>query len=392
MNEDLSHICRLCLQYCEFKFSLFTGSIIHQIESLTSIKVTEDDRLPKSCCESCVANIYISYKFQQCIIESDRKLQEELALSEIDIIEETKQSPQLFEIMYLEDNSQTGNQDSLKLIEPKCEDVKDNLIESDGNSCGNDNTFMNNNEDNDCNKKNVSDEEIGITDSQKNDELKLQNEFLKKYAAYRKKRDVILKCSDCEVEFNSKRPFLRHMMKHKIEKCPFCSVTMRKDNLKRHMEIHADSPEICDICGKKAKNKESLRGHINYHHKNKALIQCESCGKEFKCKAQCTAHIKKVHLGIRNHQCDVCGKHFFGNYDLNKHINMTHKGARPYACQYCKKAFSSPYARKVHTRQHTNETPYRCEICVAGFPQKVSLITHLKSKHSVIYKNNLEDL
>lgn len=69
---------------------------------------------------------------------------------------------------------------------------------------------------------------------------------------------------------------------------------------------------------------------------------------------------------------------------------MTHKGARPYVCQYCKKAFSSPYARKVHTRQHTKETPYRCEICAAGFPQKVSLITHLKSKHSVIYKNNGE--
>lgn len=199
--------------------------------------------------------------------------------------------------MYLEDNSQTGDIDSLKLIEPKCEDIKDDLIELDGNLCSNENTFIR--ENNNCNKSNnTSDEEISTTDSQKKDELHLENEFLRKYAAYRKRqRDIILKCNDCELEFNSKRTFLRHVMKHKIEKCPFCSVTMRKDNLKRHMEIHADCPEICDICGKKAKNKESLRGHINYHHKNKELIQCESCGKEFKCKARCTSHFKKVHLG-----------------------------------------------------------------------------------------------
>lgn len=53
-------------------------------------------------------------------------------------------------------------------------------------------------------------------------------------------------------------------------------------------------------------------------------------------------------------------------------------------CKYCNKGYSTRYALMVHTRQHTNETPYACEICGEGFRQNVSLRTHKKSKHGIV--------
>lgn len=194
-----------------------------------------------------------------------------------------------------------------------------------------------------------------------------------------------LQCEQCKVVCESKRLLSAHMMKHKFTVCPICSSSIRSDNFKRHYEMHSAGAEICEICGKTAKNKESLRGHMFHQHRENApTYKCDHCGRLFNHRYKYTMHIKKTHTGERDHQCEVCGKKFFTAFDTKKHVDMTHLRQRPHVCSYCLKGFSSRYALKTHVRQHTQETPYRCDYCALGFRQKVSLKTHLKSKHGVV--------
>lgn len=107
-----------------------------------------------------------------------------------------------------------------------------------------------------------------------------------------------LSCDKCNIKFESYRAFYTHALKHKLTKCPVCSAFIRSDNFKRHYELHNAPPEVCQICGKTAKNKESLRGHIFYQHNdNPVVYKCDECNMEFKKRYKYTLHVRKVHRG-----------------------------------------------------------------------------------------------
>ncbi|KAK4886260.1 hypothetical protein RN001_002531 [Aquatica leii] len=368
------YLCRLCLKETKSCISLYDDNILVKIESLTSIKIRKDDSFPQICCESCMTSLYSAYQFQQCIIQADKTLRDlynakpgEIKIEEVYVAEEDDE-----DIDTIDDYNNieslpsiTGNDNStssLEITDVVMLEDKDNVYEF---------NYLSDDSQNDMSK-------VFKTPKLEDDLVdNLENENSREHSESKSS----LECLDCGLKFKSKKLQQQHMAKHRVDSCPFCFVVMRRDNLKKHIQIHVESPEVCDICGKVAKNKESLRGHINYLHKKKAKTKCDYCEKEFKSNHHYNTHVRNVHLGIRNHQCHICGKKFFANHDLNKHINMTHKRARPYICPYCEKGFCSLYARKTHIRQHTHETPYRCEICSSGFRQKVSLITHMRSKH-----------
>ncbi|KAF5275553.1 hypothetical protein FQR65_LT04156 [Abscondita terminalis] len=361
------YLCRLCLKKSPFTFSLFTGNISEKIESLASIKIVKGDKLPQTCCESCMANVYSAYKFQQCIIQSNNTLLEQYEIKPGEIkVEEV--------YIALEEEEE----ENVDLIDNY--DSIDSYHPNDNNASEITDVVMLEEKDNGYELKFENEQVNEVSDSASSNDKVEEKKVVEDIG---KKNDdkSAMDCTECGLNFTSKKLFQQHRAKHRVDNCPFCFVVMRRDNLKKHMQIHVESPEVCEICGKVAKNKESLRGHINYLHKKKAKTKCDYCEKEFKSTHHYNTHVRNVHLGIRNHQCHICGKKFFANHDLNKHINMTHKRARPYICPYCKKGFSSLYARKTHIRQHTHETPYMCEICDSGFRQKVSLVTHMKSKH-----------
>lgn len=392
------YLCRLCLNKSELCFSLFSGNILDKIESLTSIKITKSDKLPQTCCETCMANVYSSYNFQQTVIEANNRLRK-LPLADLEILEDTNaiQENSIKQEIYVKQEEQVSS-DECSYTEvhlDDSQDVKSNTSRASSSleisdlvmlDYKNDECEGSTNYTTELTLENCEEIICKLSDSAIGKSTKILQEP--------RRNTEELECLDCCIKFSSKRLLQLHMAKHKVDRCPFCNIVMRRDNLKKHIQIHSDSPEICEVCGKIAKNKESLRGHINYSHKKKAKIKCNECEKEFKSAHHYNTHVRNVHLGIRNHQCDICGKKFFSNYDLKKHISMTHKKARPYQCSYCGKCFSSPYARKTHIRQHTLETPYHCDICTAGFRQKVSLLTHIKSKHTIdkVEKEEIESI
>lgn len=107
-----------------------------------------------------------------------------------------------------------------------------------------------------------------------------------------------LECDQCELKFENVKAWRNHLHKHKLTKCPKCNRLIRVDNFKRHFEMHSASAEICEICGKTAKNKESLRGHMYYQHRtNPEAFKCEHCGRVFSYKSKYSLHIKQMHTG-----------------------------------------------------------------------------------------------
>lgn len=107
-----------------------------------------------------------------------------------------------------------------------------------------------------------------------------------------------LECEQCDLKFEDSKRFHAHSSKHKLCTCTICGMSIRSDNFKRHVELHSAGTEICEICGKTAKNKESLRGHMFYQHRDKAATyKCEYCGHVFKYRYKYNLHIRKMHTG-----------------------------------------------------------------------------------------------
>ncbi|VEN34916.1 unnamed protein product [Callosobruchus maculatus] len=198
-------------------------------------------------------------------------------------------------------------------------------------------------------------------------------------------------CAECGKSFLDENQYQRHAKAHDKITCPICKREITRYNYSRHYALHGPSmPQlVCEICGSVCKNKGSLRTHIYYTHSQRSL-PCEHCDKVFKKKYDLVMHTKKEHTGEKNHVCDICGKKYFTRYKLNGHIKILHLKERKFVCRFCDKSLSSKHALRTHERQHTNESPYKCEICAEGFRQNVSLRWHRKSKHNCTEEKTAE--
>ncbi|KAK5643258.1 hypothetical protein RI129_007103 [Pyrocoelia pectoralis] len=327
----MDKICRTCLKVSENLRSIFDDPLLpYKIAIISSIEVSVDDNLPSKICDLCARNVHLLYDFRNVIIVSNATL--------------TKNKTKI-------ENKQTdlteNNEETIK-YESKCEsDVLDTTNNSE---------FI---------------ESLEIVD----ETCELQKPYVKN--AIIKANERYLSVQKIKVRRKKENKTTGKPVAHSI--CNICGVTIRSDNIKKHILIHTEEPVNCQVCGNTCKNSESLRSHMIMH---KGIIyQCKICTKVYKHRGGLTAHKKRHAAGdVKTVPCSICGKLFYDKQVLQKHIR-SHTGERPYPCKYCKKGFSSIYARNTHTRQHTNERPYACQFCSAAFHQKVSLKTHLQSKH-----------
>lgn len=136
--------------------------------------------------------------------------------------------------------------------------------------------------------------EIGKKQSTTNASSKDSKPLTKKRA----KEQRSLKCEDCDITFENYKLMYLHSLKHKLTYCTICNTSIRTDNFKKHFENHTAPPEICEICGKTVKNKESLRGHMfHVHRENARSFKCEECNKVFKVRYRYNLHVQKAHTG-----------------------------------------------------------------------------------------------
>ncbi|XP_031639593.1 zinc finger protein 184-like, partial [Contarinia nasturtii] len=148
-------------------------------------------------------------------------------------------------------------------------------------------------------------------------------------------------------------------------KCQLCDYATKHNNLARHMRTHTGEKLYrCDSCRKEFTSMQNLKRH-KVSHINEFQFHCRGCLKGFLQKDNQEAHEKVCKL--RRYECHICKKFVtVGRTQLKQHMRK-HNGEKPYRCEICMKSFTQKINMKRHTRTHTGEKPYQCEICRKGF-------------------------
>ncbi|CAB3387520.1 Hypothetical predicted protein [Cloeon dipterum] len=140
---------------------------------------------------------------------------------------------------------------------------------------------------------------------------------------------------------------------------------------------------MCELCGKHLKSSKSLASHREIHFARR--YNCELCKRAFHFKDTLRKHMNS-HLGLRDYQCEYCAKAFKLHSTLQAHINVVHLGSvkTAFECIVCKKSFHKKDHYDRHTRTHTGERPYACELCEWKFANVFNLRQHKISIHKVM--------
>ena len=75
----------------------------------------------------------------------------------------------------------------------------------------------------------------------------------------------------------------------------------------------------------------------------------------------------------RRYECPTCKKTVA---NLTRHTR-THTGEKPYHCDLCNHSYATNSHLIVHQRNHTGEKPFQCDKCDYSSAQKSNLITHM---------------
>ena len=182
-----------------------------------------------------------------------------------------------------------------------------------------------------------------------------------------KKNDVMNSkiCPGCKKEYSTPKLMRRHFKKEHDEEG-------RKN-------FHVE--QMCNICGSKQKNADSLRHHLQNIHGDKKFA-CDKCGFATRKREALRVHISSIHENERFF-CDQCNASFISKSSLNKHIKTMHETTEKYKCTECDfetrhKAHLQTHLNRIHLKQR-----YNCDVCSAEYSCRYNFSQHMLKKHSI---------
>ena len=151
----------------------------------------------------------------------------------------------------------------------------------------------------------------------------------------------------------------------------------------KHTATHENRPFKCHIndCKYTGAKQRNLQKHIRLMHDFQNWHLCPKCDYKARQKVSLDAHLVK-HSQEKPFKCDICDFATTAQVYLHLHKKAAHSIDKPYKCKSCEKSFIKEQFLIRHIRTHTGEKPYKCDACPYAAQSKSNLDTHKKFKHS----------
>ncbi|XP_048486134.1 zinc finger protein 569 isoform X3 [Plutella xylostella] len=213
------------------------------------------------------------------------------------------------------------------------------------------------------------------------------------------------RCEMCGAEFGILGHWRRHLQRmHNGQRLPVCHACVRAfdtrelyyDHLK---EVHGDNyPYKCSLCPRVYKDPEVFNRHMKRHYKNKIKTIRPPPLEPTDPVAQIIAAVsqdihsdsqnKDQECSNNNYKCEMCGAGFAQKLYWKRHIQRKHNGQRLPVCRECALAFGTRELYFDHLKEvHGDTTPFRCSMCPRGFQEKLKLDRHIIKHNKSMIKS-----
>ncbi|VVD01022.1 unnamed protein product [Leptidea sinapis] len=195
-----------------------------------------------------------------------------------------------------------------------------------------------------------------------------------------KRKPMVYKsCTQCSVKYRFLGKLKYHMkVKHGLNAviCKICKIIVdNEEEYESHLQTHGEVYS-CDKCHMVFKRRDAIDEHLQEHYNKKHVnkFTCFYCGRMLSLLKQKKDGRRKKFV------CTKCDNSFVDERTLLWHSRL-HTNERPYPCNICGRAFISLNRRNQHALcAHTAPTR-RCPLCPALFHLNSMVNSHIKRVH-----------